>query len=152
MSKKYRNLGLAVGALALLAAVAPGLAAGITVPTGGDAPAAGQGKVVVEGFEVTNIDWKVDDGTADVTEVRFTISRSAAGAATVSAVADGNTGNAVVRVRLEKDDTTFADWQGCAVTDGAAVCALALGAGQSKGAQMAAADLGKVNIIAFDRK
>jgi hypothetical protein len=148
MSKIYRNLGLAVGALAVLAAVGPGLAASIAVPEAGDSPAAGQGAATVQGFEVTDIDWIVNDVDAKVTKVSFTISRSANGAATVSANADGNQGNAVVRVRLEEDEDTFAAWQGCAVTNGAAVCELDADAG----AQMDASELGKVNIIAFDRR
>jgi hypothetical protein len=145
MSKKYRNLGLAVGALALFAAVAPGLAAGIDVPKDGQAPAAGQGAVTVQGFEVTNIDWTVDDSDSKVTEVSFTISRSATGAATVSASADGDgvSDNAVVRVRLE--GTTNAEWAGCDVTNDAATCTL------PSDAQMLASDLEEVNIIAYDR-
>ena len=145
MSKTYRNLGLAVGALALLAAVAPGLAAGITVPTDEDAPAAGQGTVVLQGFTVTNIDWKVND-EEDVTDVGFTIIRSAAGAEVVTAAASETSGNAVVRVRLE--GTTNKDWVSCKVENlGLATCDI-----EDAGAMMSASDLERVNIIAFDRK
>jgi hypothetical protein len=150
MSKTYRNLGLAVGALALLAAVAPGLAAGITVPTDGGAPAAGQGTVVLQGFTVTNIDWKVNDDE-DVTDVGFTIIRSAAGAEVVTAAASETEGNAVVRVRLEgttDEVTTNKDWVSCKVENlGLATCDI-----EDAGAMMSASDLERVNIIAFDRK
>jgi hypothetical protein len=144
MSKAYRNLGLAVGALALLAAVAPGLAAGITVPKDGGAPAAGQGTVVLQGFTVSDIDWTVNDDE-NVTDVGFTIIRSAAGAAVVTAAALETSGNAVVRVRLE--GTTDEDWVSCDVALGVATCDI-----ESAGAMMSASDLERVNIIAFDRK
>jgi hypothetical protein len=91
-----------------------------------------------------------------VTTVTFLIKRDTDGTSASTVVANDagtNAGgaNAVVRVRLEGTGTPAeADWQGCVVVgssgnEGRATCTLV------SGAQMAAADLGQVNIIAFDR-
>ena len=147
MFKKQRFAFLAIGGLGLLAAIAPGLAATIGVPTGGDAPAAGQGVVAVQGFEVTDIDWTVDDDTANVVEVRFFIVRDAG----EDVQANGMVTNAEVRVRLLNDPDAEdaanrgAAWVGCTVSSGEAECNTSGGA-----ATMAAADLVSVDIIAFD--
>jgi hypothetical protein len=145
MRKKQRLAFLAIGGLGLLAAIAPGLAATLTVPQGGDVPAAGQGAVEVQGFEVTAIDWTVDDATANVTEVRFTIVRKAAGAAAVNATdADRN---ARVRVRLLSAPGVGANWVDCSVTGtgGSAVCDTS-----GDDDTMAASSLVSVDVIAFD--
>jgi len=148
MRKRQRLAFLAIGGLGLFAAIAPGLTAGIDVPADGAVPAAGQGEVVVQGFVVTDIEWEID-GAGDVVEVNFTIVRSANGAGAVVAAEDERSGNAVVRVRLEgAEGASPAAWVSCDVTGtaGTATC-------DTKGAgdTMAAADLGQVNIIAFDR-
>jgi hypothetical protein len=155
MRKRQRLAFFAIGGLGLLAAVAPGLAAGIAVPGGSDVPAAGQGAVTVQGFDVCDIDWVVSDSTSKVTSVSFTIERSEDGAnacgantSTVDSVADGSTGDAVVRVRLEAS-ASEAGWAGCVTTAGAATCTLDDSATPSQ--QMLAADLVEVNIIAYDR-
>ena len=163
MRKNHRFAFLAIGGLGLLAAVAPGLAATLTVPTAASAPAAGQGVVTVQGFTVTNINWTINNTTERVEVVTFTITRNASGAATVGAVADGSDGDAVVRVRLEHGSNVsdYAEWQGCVVTGGAATCTLAPGGNPATdasapapgkdGARLYAASLDRVNIIAFDR-
>jgi hypothetical protein len=163
MRKNHRFAFLAIGALGLMAAVAPGLAATLTVPTAASAPAAGQGVVTVQGFTVTDINWTIDATTERVHVVTFDIARQAAGAAVVTAVADGSTGNAVVRVRLEHGSNVsdYAEWQGCVVSAGVATCTLAPGspaatdasaaAPGKDGARLYAASLDRVNIIAFDR-
>lgn len=145
MFKKQRFAFLAIGGLGLLAAIAPGLAATLNVPDAGSVPAAGQGVVAVQGFNVTNIDWTVDDGTANVVEVRFDIARSADGAADVEA--NSTARNAQVRVRLLDDaaNKTGAAWVDCVVIDGEAACDTS-----AVGDTMAAADLESVDIIAFD--
>jgi len=144
MFRKRRRLAfLAIGGLGLLAAIAPGLAAGIAVPTGSNVPAAGQGTVAVQGFIVTGIDWTIS-GDGDVTEVTFTITREDSDA---GAVVTGPGGNAVVRIRLESDDEPDAGWVDCDVTGtaGAADCDTS-----ASGDTMPAEDLDRVNIIAFD--
>lgn len=148
MRKRQRLAFLAIGGLGLLAAIAPGLAATLTVPTGTGVPAAGQAAVEVQGFTVTAIDWTVDSATSEVDEVSFTITRSQAGAAAVNAVVAETSGDAIVRVRLEEDPVGGSpkDWVSCAVTAGAATCNTS-----ASGATMVAGDLDKVNIIAFDR-
>ena len=160
MRKNHRFAFLAIGGLGLLAAVAPGLAATLTVPTSANVPAAGQGVVTVQGFTVTDIQWTVDNDTEKITVVRFNIRRTASNAPVVDAADDEDSGNAVVRVRLEKGATVMA-WKSCSTSGGdqlndtpaAAVCVLA--ANQSPAAsadgEMLAADLEQVNIIAFDR-
>lgn len=150
MRKRQRLTFLAVGAIGLAAAIGPGLAATLTVPTDATVPAAGQGTVTVQGFEVEAIDWTVDDAT-NVTEVRFTIARSAADAAAVTAAADESSGNAIVRVRLEADPIgTPQSFVSCTVTSspsaGSAVCDTS-----EPTETMTASDLATVNIIAFDR-
>jgi len=152
MRKNQRFAFLAIGGLGLLAAIAPGLAAGIAVPGGGAVPAAGQGAVTVQGFVVTDIDWTVDDDSAKVTSVRFDIKRDASGALAVESAVGEAAGNAVVRVRLEKDASTTTTWTSCAATGGTdggaparATCTLV-----NEDQQMLASDLTTVNIIAFD--
>lgn len=146
--KRQRLTFLAVGAIGLAAAIGPGLAATLTVPTDATVPAAGQGTVTVQGFKVEAIDWTVDDVTSNVTQVRFTIERSAAGAAPVTAAADGSSGNAIVRVRLEADSVGGSprDFVACTVTSGSASCDTS-----ASEVTMTASDLATVNIIAFDR-
>jgi hypothetical protein len=147
MRKSQRFAFLAIGGLGLLAAIAPGLAAGIATPEGASVPAAGQGIVDVQGFDVTAIDWTVEaDGEVD--QVTFTITRSENGATAVTAAADESSGDAVVRIRLELDPVGSLpkDWVSCAVTTGSATCDTS-----ASGATMAASDLSRVNIIAFDR-
>jgi len=148
MQRRQRLTFLAIGGLGLLAAIGPGLAANLTVPTAATVPAAGQGTVTVQGFIVTDIAWTVDSTTTNVEAVRFTITRSADGATAVTAVAAESTGNAVVRVRLEKDPIGASPqaFVSCAVTAGAAVCDTS-----AAGATLTASELGKVNIIAFDK-
>jgi hypothetical protein len=144
--KKQRLAFLAIGGLGLLAAIAPGLAATLTVPQGGGVPAAGQGAVEVQGFEVTAIDWTVADATATVTEVRFTIVRKATGAAAVNAPgATEADRNARVRVRLLSAPGVGANWVDCSVTTGAAVCDTS-----KVGDTMTASSLVSVDVIAFD--
>ena len=151
MLKRQRFTFLAIGGLGLMAAIGPGLAANLTVPTAATVPAAGQGTVTVQGFTVTAIDWTVDDATTNVEEVRFTIERSEAGAAAVTAAEDEASGNAIVRVRLQADPIgTPQSFVSCTVTSspsaGSAVCDTS-----APTATMTASDLATVNIIAFDR-
>jgi hypothetical protein len=158
MRKNQRFAFLAIGGLGLLAAIAPGLAAGIAVPT--TVPAAGQGAVEIKGFTVSNIDWGVDaDGF--VTQVTFRIVRDVTGQNAVSSASNEGDGNAVVRSRLEVGTGTgdsfavsVADssaWISCettavSTTHGDAECDFPTGAGG-----VTASDLNRVNIIAFDR-
>ena len=147
MRKRQRLAFFAIAGLGLLAAIAPGLAANIGVPTGTSVPAAGQASVAVQGFTVTAIDWTVDSTTTEVDQVSFTITRSEAGAAAVNAAADESSGDAIVRVRLEEVPVgSPKTWVSCAVTAGAATCDTS-----GSGATMFAGDLDNVNIIAFDR-
>lgn len=147
MRKRQRLAFLAIAGLGLLAAIAPGLAANIGVPTGTSVPAAGQASVTVQGFTVTAIDWTVDSATSEVDQVSFTITRSESGASAVNAAADEASGDAIVRVRLEEDPLgTAKNWVSCAVTAGAATCDTS-----PAGSTMTAGDLDQVNIIAFDR-
>jgi hypothetical protein len=152
MRKRQRFAFLAIGGLGLLAAIAPGLAAGIQTPSSMSSPAAGQGVVEVQGFEVDEINWVIDEDTERVTTVTFKIERESGGAVT----AGKDTGNnAVVRVRLESGSDAAA-WQDCVVDAGDAECTLATSdtaataAPGIHGAQMFAASLDQVNIIAFD--
>ena len=150
MRKNHRFAFLAIGGLGLLAAVAPGLAATLTVPGDGStrAPAAGQGLVTVQGFTVAEIEWVVDPTTERVTDVNFDILRDSGGSV--------DDANAVVRVRLEASSENAA-WQECSVTAGAVICELETSGTASSispgihGAQMFASALERVNIIAFDR-
>jgi hypothetical protein len=154
MRKRQRLAFFAIGGLGLVAAVAPGLTAGIGVPENATPPAAGQGVIEAQGFIVSAIDWVVDDATLKVTTVTFVIKRDGdTSDSTVVANEAGTTAegaNAVVRVRLEESDGgNPAAWQGCAVdgtapNKGKATCTM------PSGAQMLASDLGQVNIIAFD--
>jgi hypothetical protein len=152
MRNRVRSAMMAVAAVGVVAAVAPGLAAGIAVPT--TSPAAGQGVAEVQGFEVCNIEWTVSNADeAMVTEIRFKIEREKDGTgtcgtntSTVGSVAAENSGNAIVRVQLRAvsaaNDGTFAS---CNTTTGSAVCPL------TGGQSIKAEDLKDVNIIAFDR-
>lgn len=161
MRKRQRFTFLAIGAIGLAAAIGPGLAAGIAVPS--TAPAAGQGAVDVEGFLVCEIDWTVSDADpAKVTAVEFTIERETDAdrpatdcgdaTSTVDSVADGTSLDAVVRVQLRTSTSPTGDaaWQGCVTTAGAAVCTLATGA-QLPVSGSAGTALDSINIIAFDR-
>jgi len=145
MRKHQRFAFLSIGGLALFAAIAPGLTADIAVPPAAETPAAGQGVVTVQGFGVADVDWDVDD-LGDVNTVRFTIVRAKDGAADVEAAADGESGNAIVRVRLEGTDGTLKEFVFCEVVENAAECDTSPSI-----ARMAALDLGQVNIIAFDK-
>ena len=154
MRKNHRFAFLAIGGLGLLAAVAPGLAAGIQIPAAdGDRPAAGQGAIDVQGFIVENINWVVNstDPVGRVDEVTFDIYRTAdctAGdcSAATSTVASAN---ATVRVLLNDDPddgtsgTFNTTWVDCTVAGGAATCATASPA-------IEANDLQKVEVLAFD--
>jgi hypothetical protein len=145
MRKKQRLAFLAIGGLGLLAAIAPGLAATLTVPT--DVPAAGQGAIAVEGFTVSDIDWTVD-GAGVVTQVQFDIVRKGA-RTNVIAVATENAGDAIVRVRLETGTTaTYGSWVACSVpeTSNRATCDTS-----TSTPTVTATALEKVNFIAFDR-
>lgn len=148
MRKRQRLAFFAIAGLGLLAAIAPGLAANIGVPTGTSVPAAGQASVAVQGFTVTAIDWTVDSTTTEVDQVSFTITRSVDGAAAVNAAADESSGDAIVRVRLQENplESSPKTWVSCAVTAGAATCDTS-----GSTATMDAGDLDDVNIIAFDR-
>ena len=154
MRKNQRFAFLAIGGLGLLAAIAPGLAAGIQTPSEANAPAAGQGEVVVQGFEVTDINWVIDGETERVIEITFNIVRKVSGAAAVVAGTGTADDNATVRVRLESVDDGNAAWEDCEVVaaQGDATCDLEAGSGgpEISGAQMLASSLDRVNIIAFD--
>ena len=143
MRKNQRFAFLAIGGLGLLAAIAPGLAANIGTPQdAADRPAAGQGAVAVETFEVTDINWDFFSDSTVVEEVTFTITRSASGAA---AVADAN---ATVRIRLEDgeaDPATTSEWIPCTTSAGSATCTF-----DDEEASLTAELIGSVNIVAFD--
>lgn len=154
MRNRARSALMAVAAVGVVAAVAPGLAAGIAVPQQSSAPAAGQGVATVQGFEVCNIEWTVSSADAAmITELRFKIERQNDGDAacgsntsSVSSVVAENSGNAVVRVQLRAvQDATDGTFASCVTTAGAATCAL------SGTQSIKAEDLKDVNIIAFDR-
>lgn len=162
MRKRQRLAFFAIAGLGLLAAIAPGLAAGIAVPS--TTPAAGQGAVLVEGFTVTDIDWAInDDGY--VTSVTFDIARDTAVTARqpVVAAADELSGDAVVRARLEVGSgspfvsTKTSQWNSCVVTVaganafGDATCTFPGAAGTAPAIGITASELSRVNIIAFDR-
>jgi hypothetical protein len=142
--KRQRFAFLAIGGLGLLAAIAPGLAAGIAPPE--DRPAAGQGTVLIEGFSVSNIDWEIDDD-GNIIEVSFEIERTGARSGVTSAEEE-DSGNAVVRVRLEAESGTPPEWVSCEKVnvDARAVCDT-----EAEADTMLASDLATVNIIAFDR-
>lgn len=142
MRRNHRFAFLAIGGLGLLAAVAPGLAAGINVPqTASDRPAAGQGAVAVETFEVSEINWSFFDQSTVVKEVTFTIERLNG----VTVTSD----DATVRIRLEDDVESPADttaWLDCAIpSDDFARCTF-----PSEEASMSADEIGGVNVVAFD--
>lgn len=152
MRKRQRLAFFAIGGLGLLAAIAPGLAAGINVNTpSSGTPAAGQGAVAVQGFVVEEINWTVSDAGV-VTEVTFDIFRT--GDCSVvdpnatpltyncsSATSTVLDANATVRVSLK---TSTSNWASCAVaTAGASVC-------NTTSAAIAANDLTEVEVLAFD--
>jgi len=141
MRKSQRFAFLAIGGLGLLAAIAPGLAAGVRTPEAQSAPAAGQGEVAVLGYEVSNIAWTFVTTSTDVETISFDIVRG-----------DGSTkvtsSNTTVRARLEKTSVTATetDWVDCLVAvDDEATCTFA------PGNTMDAADVENVNIVAFDK-
>jgi hypothetical protein len=141
MRKNQRFAFLAIGGLGLLAAIAPGLAAGIQTPSAQSAPAAGQGDVAVLGYEVSNITWTFVANSTDVDEISFDIVRG-----------DGSTkvtsSSTTVRARLEKTSATATetDWVDCVVVgDDEATCTFA------SSNTMDAADVENVNIVAFDK-
>ena len=149
MRKNQRFAFLAIGGLGLLAAIAPGLAAGISVNTpSSGTPAAGQGAIAVQGFVVEDINWTVSDA-GKVTQVTFDIFRT--GDCTVNAGppvtydCDGATSsvldaNATVRVSLK---TSTSNWSPCTVvTAGKSEC--------GTGATIDANDLTEVEVLAFD--
>lgn len=154
MRNRTRSAMMAVAALGLVAAVAPGLAATIVTPTAANVPAAGQGVAEVQGFEVCDIAWTVSSADdAMVTEIRFTIERAEDGllacgsnTSTVGSVVAEDDGNAIVRVQLRAvDGQTDGTFASCLTTTGAASCAL------TGGQSIKAENLQDVNIIAFDR-
>ena len=149
MRKKQRFAFLAIGGLGLLAAIAPGLAAGISVNTpASGTPAAGQGSIAVQGFVVEDINWTVSDA-GKVTAVTFDIFRTGdcdeVAGTPVTYDCDGATssvldGNATVRVSLK---TNVSNWSDCGVaTAGQSVC--------STGTTIDANDLTEVEVLAFD--
>ena len=143
MRKKQKRFAfLVIGGLGLLAAIAPGLAATISTPQDATArPAAGQGTVEVETFEVTDINWDFFTNSTVVEEVTFTIVRKN-GVEVTSA-------DATVRIRLEddaEDPVNVTDWITCAIpTADSAECTFL-----SEGDSLSAEDIGSVNIVAFD--
>lgn len=143
MRRNHRFAFLAIGGLGLLAAVAPGLAAGIAIPdAAGDRPAAGQGAVDVQGFVVENINWVVSsvDPVGRVDTVTFDIYRSVDCDPTCSS-SSVEGANATVRVLLNDDSNTT--WVDCSVAEGLATCGTTVPA-------IEANDLVKVEILAFD--
>lgn len=143
MRKSQRFAFLAIGGLGLIAAIAPGLAAGLSVtPASSGTPAAGQGEIAVQGFEVQNINWTVTDA-GKVTEVTFNIFRDADTSPASSVLAT----NATVRVRL--NDGTNTTWNECGLpttgTTGLATCNTTL-----EGVDVPANDLNQVEVLAFD--
>ena len=144
MRKNHRFAFLVIGGLGLLAAVAPGLAAGLIVqPAASGTPAAGQGEILVQGFEVQDINWSVTD-EGRVVAVTFTIFRQDDEQPLSSVQAS----NATVRVRL--NDGTNDKWNECSLpasgtTTGSATCNTTLDS-----VDVDANDLVKVEILAFD--
>ena len=139
MRKKQRFAFLAIGGLGLLAAIAPGLAAGIQTPSGSDVPAAGQGDVEVVGYVVSDISWTFVENAIKIATVSFEITR---GDGAVKVKAD----NTTVRARLEASGSDTTDWQECVVSgDDAATCTF------PSSNTMDAGDVERVNIIAFDK-
>jgi len=145
--KPQRFAFLAIGGLGLLAAIAPGLAAGLNIaPASSGTPAAGQGAIDVQGFEVENINWTLTDG-GQVTQVTFNIFREADDRTASSVLA----ANATVRVLLNDGDGAGSNttWNACTLpasgTTGAAVCDTT-----ADGVDVSANDLEKVEVIAFD--
>jgi len=143
MRKRQRFAFLAIGGLGLLAAIAPGLAAGLNIaPASSGTPAAGQGEIVVQGFEVENINWTVSDA-GKVTEVTFDVFREDDTQPSSSVLA----ANATVRVLLNGGSNTT--WNDCTLptsgTTGAAECDTT-----ANSVDVDANDLTKVEIIAFD--
>jgi len=142
MRKNQRYAFLAIGGLGLLAAIAPGLAANLGTPeSAADRPAAGQGAVEVETFEVSTINWDFFADSTVVETVTFTIARK--NGVTVTSA------DATVRVRLEDDNAApsdVSDWITCAIpADNSASCTFA-----TQGASLSAEIIGSVNIVAFD--
>jgi hypothetical protein len=147
MRKRQRFAFLAIGGLGLLAAVAPGLAAGIQTPSAADAPAAGQGSVAVQGFVVEDINWSLSN-EGEVTKVTFEIFRTedcaevsgTPGTYTCSSGSSSvNDADATVRASLK---TTVSNWYDCDVSGGKADC-------DTKN-DIAANALTEVEILAFD--
>ena len=147
MRKSQRFAFLAIGGLGLLAAIAPGLAAGIQIntPTSGT-PAAGQGSVVVQGFVVENINWTVSD-EGEVIEVTFNIFRD--GDDVTNSESSVLAANATVRALLDTTgaETVNSTWSSCALpengTTGLATC-------NTIAVSVDANDLDKVQVLAFD--
>jgi len=147
MRKRQRFAFLAIGGLGLLAAVAPGLAAGIQTPSAANAPAAGQGSVAVQGFVVEDINWSLSNDGA-VTEVTFKVFRATdciASGDPVTYDCDGasstvDSENATVRASLTTVDGQ--KWEPCTVTAGEATC--------EPSGTIEANKLTEVEILAFD--
>ncbi len=148
MRKQQRFAFLAIGGLGLIAAIAPGLAAGLQVntPTSGS-PAAGQGSIDVQGFVVEAINWSVEDD-GEVAEVTFDIFRtgdctsSGSGDDLVYTCTEPSTvddANATVRVSLTTSGGPT--WFACDVAAGEAECS-------TSGIQ--ANVLTNVEVLAFD--
>jgi len=157
--KRQRLAFFAIGGLGLLAAIGPGLAATLALPT--TVPAAGQGAVEVKGFTVSDIDWSIN-GDGFITSVTFKIVRDVSGQAAVSSALGEGAGNAVVRSRLEVGSgspfvvSKSSAWISCVTTavettHGAAVCTFPGDAGSGADLGITASELSRVNVIAFDR-
>ena len=147
MRKRQRFAFLAIGGLGLLAAVAPGLAAGIQTPSAADAPAAGQGSVAVQGFVVEDINWSLSNA-GKVTEVTFQVFRATDCSASGDPVtydcdaASSTVDSANATVRASLTTTAGQAWDDCTVTTGAAQC--------TRNDAIDANDLNEVEILAFD--
>ena len=147
MRKNHRFAFLVIGGLGLLAAVAPGLAAGISIPqNAADRPAAGTGLVEVQGFDAQDINWTIaNDGR--VTEVTFRIFRKS----DTKPESSMNQGNATVRILLNEGAGAGknATWNTCTLpadgTSGLATCVTT-----ADGVDVKANSLQKVEILAFD--
>jgi hypothetical protein len=145
MRKSQRFAFLAIGGLGLLAAIAPGLAAGIQINTpSSGTPAAGQGSIEVQGFVVEGINWTVTN-EGKVEEVTFNIFRDGDSKPTSSVLG----ANATVRVLLDTTGalTVNSTWSDCALpangTTGLARC-------ETIDEDVDANDLNKVQVLAFD--
>jgi hypothetical protein len=142
MRKNQRFAFLAIGGLGLLAAIAPGLAAGLQVNTpASGVPAAGQGAIAVQGFVVENINWTVEDA-GTVAEVTFDIYRGEECDTDGLNCASSSVADANATVRASLNDGV-SNWVTCAVTAGAAECNTAT-------LNIDANDLVEVEVLAFD--